>query len=385
MQRSALQANLERESEGEPKANKRRLDDRITNIATLDNDTMVEVYKYLNYCGLAKNSLVSKRSRDLIRTHRHKLALLYAKSISMVSHGKDPTVIKIFDKQLSPEAYNEWVICNGYSKQIPRKGQVADMTFFKVYELRADACYKDPKHRDWEDRTSVFYARAEFSHENWPLFQHFIRLLTDPFIYIRGLELAHQIDVFNMLASAMKPEHNRLQCGVLVLLLTSNIHKLIGWIKNHVRCLKFRIYDHRLWNHDEEFLDFFMTGAICTSRIEDCARHTERYDLSNVIVTFVQKFMDVKKCDEQQMVETIECNDADRAIDVLKRDYAKFIVKEEKFEDEGDEDSYQSSTVEVRFKLINCDIGKKLLITTNIHVYNDERSTYVLLEIKNLL
>ncbi|KAI1694688.1 hypothetical protein DdX_19983 [Ditylenchus destructor] len=43
----------------------------------MDNGTMVEAFKFLNYYQLATSSLVTKRFRDLIRTHRHKLALLH--------------------------------------------------------------------------------------------------------------------------------------------------------------------------------------------------------------------------------------------------------------------------------------------------------------------
>ncbi|KAI1697034.1 hypothetical protein DdX_18743 [Ditylenchus destructor] len=55
----------------------------IPNIAAMDNGTMVEAFKFLNYYQLAKNSLVSKRYWNLIRTHRHKLALLDVNYIDM--------------------------------------------------------------------------------------------------------------------------------------------------------------------------------------------------------------------------------------------------------------------------------------------------------------
>ncbi|KAI1713326.1 trypsin inhibitor like cysteine rich domain-containing protein [Ditylenchus destructor] len=85
MRRSARlgekQMNSKNEAETEPKAMKSQSDDRISNIATMDNGTMVESFKFLNYRQLAKNSLVSNRYWNLIRTHRHSLALLDIKEI----------------------------------------------------------------------------------------------------------------------------------------------------------------------------------------------------------------------------------------------------------------------------------------------------------------
>ncbi|KAI1699272.1 alcohol dehydrogenase transcription factor myb/SANT-like domain-containing protein [Ditylenchus destructor] len=95
----------------------------------MDNGTMVEVFKYLNYCGLAKNSLVSKRFRNLIQTHRHSFALLDVYSLGMRRRrrlrGSDPAGIKMFGKDISSDEYNEWVTRNQYSKQISLKGQDA--------------------------------------------------------------------------------------------------------------------------------------------------------------------------------------------------------------------------------------------------------------------
>ncbi|KAI1690596.1 hypothetical protein DdX_22405 [Ditylenchus destructor] len=79
------QAKVENDFQREPKAEKKRSNAKVTAIAVMDNGTMVQAFKYLNYCQLAKNSLVSKRFRNLIRTHRHSLALLYVDAIGMVS------------------------------------------------------------------------------------------------------------------------------------------------------------------------------------------------------------------------------------------------------------------------------------------------------------
>ncbi|KAI1696057.1 hypothetical protein DdX_19256 [Ditylenchus destructor] len=77
------QTNSENEAR-ETKAEKSQSNDKIPNIAAMDNGTMVESFKFLNYYQLAKSSLVSKRYWNLIRTHRHKLALLDVDEIYMV-------------------------------------------------------------------------------------------------------------------------------------------------------------------------------------------------------------------------------------------------------------------------------------------------------------
>ncbi|KAI1702180.1 hypothetical protein Ddc_17251 [Ditylenchus destructor] len=344
----------------EPSAQGRRSDNRIANIATMDNDTTVEAFKYLNYCRLAKNSLVSKRFRDLIQNQRHKLARIYVDSIGMYENYHDPTnSVEIFDKTLSPEEYNNWVIHNRYSKQIPLETQIAGMQSTqnerKVYRLYAnvDYYYKDSKPSYRTNNVNVFNARTELSQENWPVFQHFFRLLTDPFIFIRSMGLPRQNDALNLLAGAINPDCGRIQCQSLYVDLEDNMQNRISWIKGHVHCYHFSImgpiYPIVLpSNHDEEFLDFFMTGANCTSSI-----YLKFYEPCKLIARFVQKFMDLKGCDENKVVGTIVCHpNANVNIDALKRDYADFVVKEYISEITGS--SY------LVFEFVNNDIERKL-------------------------
>ncbi|KAI1708038.1 hypothetical protein Ddc_14508 [Ditylenchus destructor] len=314
----------------------------------MDSGTLMEVFSFLNYCQLARNCLVSKRFRDLIRTNRHRLALLYVDNIYMVYDNYVPsncTAIKIVDKWLSPEEYNEWVIRNGYSKQVSLEDQ-------RRFGLK---------------RTNVFYANADFNLENWPVFQHFVRLLSDPFIYIRSMELAYQTDVLSLLSGAINQDHGRLQCKQLVYNLCANAQQFMSWKKDHVLCDQFKIIGFKFWlsNFDEMFLDFFMTGANCTSRID-----VRNYNLSVVLVDFVKKFMDLKHCDEYQIVETIESNASFGAVDVLKRVYAEFIVKEEKNEDDH--------IIEQVFEFVNVEIGKKLQLTfiQRLQSYLDPYSSF---------
>ncbi|KAI1694667.1 hypothetical protein Ddc_21927 [Ditylenchus destructor] len=64
--------------------------------------------------------------------------------------------------------------------------------------------------------------------------------------------------------------------------------------------------------------------------------------------------MGLKNSDDCNFVETIEGNFKGQAKELFKRDYAKFIVKEEGHEDD-------ESTDQV-FKFVNNNIGKKLHI-----------------------
>ncbi|KAI1696808.1 hypothetical protein DdX_18858 [Ditylenchus destructor] len=278
----------------------------------MDNGTLVEVFKFLNYCQLAKNSLVSKRFSSLILTHRHSLELLYVDSISMKYHDRATAFIKVFTKQLSPKAYNQWIIRNQYSKQIPLEDQVGRTQSrqyeHNVYRIGAHAVYKDPNHHPlWNDMTTVFYASTKLDHENWPLFQHFVRLLSDPFIYIRCLELTSQNDVFNLLDRATSSDHNRLQCEKLLFYLYGDAQKSISWIKDHV------------------------------------------------------EFMDLKNFDEYQFIESIECNTEDGNVEALTERYDKFLAKEKANEDDG-------CTAVV---FVNNDVGKKLKLTvTNLSYFS---------------
>ncbi|KAI1709856.1 hypothetical protein Ddc_13682 [Ditylenchus destructor] len=206
--------------------------------------------------------------------------------------------------------------------------------------------------------TIVLAAGPEFNHENWPLFQHFVRLLSDPFVCIDRLCLSSQNDVLNLLAGAINPDRGRLRCKELDFEPHGNIQKFISWIKDHICCINFYVSDCMDSNHDQELLNFFLTGAHCTSVVD-----VNLYDLSGIVVDLVKKFWDFKKCDEYQLVQSIEStiledDKGSRDAQVLKREYRKFIVKEEHDEDDN-------STTYV-FEFNNDDIEKKLQLTLTI-------------------
>ncbi|KAI1697613.1 hypothetical protein Ddc_19605 [Ditylenchus destructor] len=330
-------------------------------MATMDNGTMVEAFKYLNYSQLAKNGLVSKRFCNLIRTHRNYLALLHVDFITMGdSDAIVSAVIKIFNKELTPDDYNEWIVRNGYSKQVSLEGGIAEKESTQnvpsCYHLGAYAYYKGLVHRDeFVDRTTVFSAQVELNDENWPVFQHFVRLATDPFIYIECVQLTYQNDVLNLLTRAINSDRNRLQCKELEFFLDGNSQIFMNWIKDHVRCNECRIYNFGDLNHDEEFLDFIVTGVHCTSSIV-----VRFYKLTKVVANFVQKFVDLKNCDEYKFVQSIksDAKDVNGVVQELKHNYPEFLVNEEKDDDHG-------STEHV-FEFINNDIEKKLQLTSYI-------------------
>ncbi|KAI1710265.1 hypothetical protein Ddc_13550 [Ditylenchus destructor] len=363
------QAESENEAHGELKGDNSRSDNSAPNSLTLDNDTMVEVLKHLNYCQLAKSCLVSKRYRDVIQKNRHKLALLKVNDIGIIYVPDNPSYINMFGKVLSREAYNDWVIRNHYSEQVPLESQFDEMQITqyerRVYQLWAYTKYTNPNN---SGSKTVFYANAEFSHENWSVFQHFVRLLTDPFIYIRHVELVTQNDVLSLLAEAIKPD--RLKCKLLNLYLRDDTQKFITRIKDHVFCNEFDIRVDIGSNYAEEFLNLFMTGRNCTSEI--CA---ENFDLCDVILGFIQKFMQLKSCDENQLVESICGNVLNQSVEGMKRSFTELIAKEE--------EGYRSNMRIIEF--VNNDIGKKLLLTIeNLNIADDNSMSNFWIKINNL-
>ncbi|KAI1691531.1 hypothetical protein Ddc_24175 [Ditylenchus destructor] len=266
-----------KETRGSTRLGEKQMDDRIPNIAAMDNGTMVETFKFLNYYQLATSSLVSKRYWNLIRTHRHSLALLDV-DITMNSYVSypEPAVIRMCNKVLSTKynghtsEYNEWIVRNGYSTQIPFESQIAATENVReFYQFRAD--------RNSDPAMEVFYTHVELEDETWPLFQHFIRLFMDPFIYIRFLDLNPQKGL-SLLTGAMNPDRDRLQCKRLNVYFDGDVQKLLAWIKDHVRCDEFGIKGSSDSNYDEVTLDFFLTGAPCTTEI-----YVKRYDLLKVV------------------------------------------------------------------------------------------------------
>ncbi|KAI1699274.1 hypothetical protein Ddc_18641 [Ditylenchus destructor] len=201
------------------------------------------------------------------------------------------------------------------------------------------------------DYNAVFNAKVELNHENWPLFQHFVRLITDPFVYFGQMALTPQNDVFNLLRREINPDFCHLRCRKFELNLDGDSQNFFSWIKDHVLCSKFNI-----WNYysgcfsqgqlpEAVLVDFFLTGALCTSEFK--VKHGA-YPFK-IIIEFLQKFMDLKSCDEYQVVESIEWKVETGSVEELKRECAKFVVKEE-----GNHRT---------FEFVNNDIGKKLQIT----------------------
>ncbi|KAI1707750.1 hypothetical protein DdX_12306 [Ditylenchus destructor] len=334
--------STEKEAQIGPKLKKNRLDDKTSKIAIFDNGTMVEAFKYLSYYQLAKSGFVSKRFRNLIKTHRHSLALLYVSYIGMNNFLVIPTGIRMFENELSPEDYNEWVIRNNYSKQIPpAAGKQSTDDVRKIYRFRANIYCKDSN-----ATTTVFSARTKLNHESWPLFQHFVRLLSDPFVYIQYLNLTPLKELLHLLSEAINPDHGRIQCEELAYEFNLKTKKFWNWTKAHLCCNRLEIF-LKTGNSDNVFFDLFMTGAHFTPNVVIQGR-----PLFQSVTDFVQKFIGLKNCDASQMIESIRCYDHESTVDALKVKYGPFFTKEEKIQ-------YDSATALV-FEFVNADIGKKL-------------------------
>ncbi|KAI1708560.1 hypothetical protein Ddc_14294 [Ditylenchus destructor] len=268
-----------------------------------------------------------------------------------------PFFAKIFNKRLSPDAYNGWIVRNDYSNRVPPKvrGKRSRQNDHKIYEFNACAVYKGPNRRRPNGGTKAFFARMKLDNETWPLLQHFVSLLADSFIYIRHIELTSRYELLNLLTDAMTPERGHLQCEEMHFYLEDNVQKFMSWLKNNVRCDKFQISDISGLDRNEELLNFFITGGHCTSALE-----VRYYDLSQdrsyIIVDLVQKFLDLKTCDEYELVDSIQYNSAGEIAEALKHKYTKFIVKVE---------TANCSSPQI-FQFVNKDIGKKMEFTTSV-------------------
>ncbi|KAI1696945.1 hypothetical protein DdX_18792 [Ditylenchus destructor] len=146
-----------------------------------------------------------------------------------------------------------------------------------------------PSRREWNDRSTVFYARAELNDDNWPLFQHFVRLITDPFIYIDSMELT-------------------------------------GGHSTPIVPVPIQIFDKEL--------------------------SPEAYN--------EWKFLELENWDDYQGVHSIQSYQAvmNQNLQPLKKDYAKFLVKEEHNDDDH--------STEYSFEFVNNAIGKKLQLIFKI-------------------
>ncbi|KAI1692805.1 hypothetical protein DdX_21036 [Ditylenchus destructor] len=275
--------------------------------------------------------------------------------------------MKIFNKELSPEEYNDWVVRNNYSNQSSLKRQAAGSR--PNCELRAYGDYEDPT----QESTYVFFAHAkELNHETWPLFEHFVRLLTDPFIYIRYLGLIYQADVLKLLAATIyRSNRGRLQCGILGFGFQRNVQTPFNWIKDHVRCVSFEqsiaVSNCTATRHKQLF-EFFATGSRCTSEIVVIDSHISKA----VIIDFVLNFMELKNCDESHIVNSIRGNLFYLTAEALNTVYEQFIIKKEQ----------NRGTTAHFFEFVNVVIRKKLQLSITRMSYHEPRP--VIMEIINL-
>ncbi|KAI1702394.1 MIZ/SP-RING zinc finger domain-containing protein [Ditylenchus destructor] len=351
----------------------------MTNINSLDIYTMLKVFKYLDYCELAKSSRVSKKFYNIIRAHRKSLARLTVESVimTMKTSCRSTFFLQTFNKLLSPSAYKEWILRNQYLDQVQFYAQFAgeqiieyddkmDQRYLKEYKgihfFTAEVNYKYP---NFGDNTKVFHARIPLQHihKNVALLQHFVRLLTDPNIYINYLQLDPQNDVLTLLDKTIgNRDRNRLHCKVLEVYPNVDIYpftpNLISWAKNNVCCnelnIEYHFGDHLTRTHDQMLLDLFMNGSHMTSAI-----NTFIYDLSNVVVDFVQNFMDLQQSDDHQIVQHIHGNRSLQiAVAKLKSKYVECVVMEEI---DACED-----TSEYVFEFVNSNIAKKLQLTGTV-------------------
>ncbi|KAI1715853.1 hypothetical protein Ddc_10770 [Ditylenchus destructor] len=207
------------------------------------------------------------------------------------------------------------------------------------------------------------------SHKNLPLNQHFVRLVADPNIYICNLILHPQNDVLHLLANAIETQGSKLQCKWLKVSVGNKDgeENFISRVKNHVRCYQLDIYhrDSPCKYDDDIMLDLFLNGALMTPAIL-----ASNYDFSNIVVDLVQKFLNLKECDQFQLVPSIRSYVAKPVLEVLKHHYAP---KEPR---EGTS----------AFEFINNNILKKLEIIVKISdkiscSYSDDRFS---LNINNL-
>ncbi|KAI1690533.1 hypothetical protein DdX_22430 [Ditylenchus destructor] len=148
-----------------------------------------------------------------------------------------------------------------------------------------------------------------------------------------------------------------------------NSHQYITWAKDHLRCNQFSIYGEANLSQ-EALLDLFVTGGQCTSLII-----VDYNDISKAMIDFVQKFLELENWDDYQGVQSIRSSHVvkNQAIQVLKNDYAKFLVKEEHNDDDD--------STEYSFEFVNNAIGKKLQLIAKIF---DDEYFPVSMEIMNL-
>ncbi|KAI1710375.1 RNA recognition motif domain-containing protein [Ditylenchus destructor] len=177
-------------------------------LSAMDNEVLLDTFKFLRYSQLAKSCHVSKNFRDFIRIHRHSLARLRVRRMHMgyngnalqiPSSGRDD--VEVFDTPLNRDDYDSWVLRNGYSKRDPFLDQYTGNPKDRYHIRYCLVAWTYPPSFQEEDepniygmvvfsqRIFVFRATPELNQENFPLFQHFFNLLSDPFILVEELEL----------------------------------------------------------------------------------------------------------------------------------------------------------------------------------------------------
>ncbi|KAI1706611.1 hypothetical protein Ddc_15192 [Ditylenchus destructor] len=343
----------------------------------VDDHTLEQTFKFLGYFQLAKSSLVSRRFSRVIQSNRSRLAKLRVKKLLMDRRIRiHQNFITVCDVEFNPNEYREWAYPYGYTKGYRFDSPVVAVT--AAYDSRS------PERREqhhsfirlqalaYEDSNTlvtVFSAvtSTKLSYDNWPLYQHFIRLLNDPFAYFERLTLiSFQNFAWNALVENYGSRNRSVTCKYAKILLEDDSKDFLVWIKQNVvsEDLSLRRYETSTYDQDDT-VSFLSTGQKCASSV---VLRDEVYNgehLIGAIYDLIEKFLDLETSIQCQMISSINfrhiCNLSERFL----TNFARAFVR-----DEIVEDSFSRI-----YQFMNRNIKKKLEVKIEIVNIIDPHST----------
>ncbi|KAI1715338.1 hypothetical protein Ddc_10994 [Ditylenchus destructor] len=289
-------------------------------------DVMIDSLRFLNYCDLAKTSLISKKLSEFIQTHRSSLTLLRVKEMIMEYHEKQVpdgysrtsySTTMLFGVKKFDLDHDDWIESNGYSATFEFKPKEVDLEnlFQKqppkptnCISLHASARYHESGSCIKEDSaplTVVFstFVKPKFNRldcrRHWPMLQHFVRLLSDPFVYFESIHLVSlKNELWKPLVKNLKLTLNRTLCNGAEIRLENNAGEFLDWMKNYLRCSQLSL--RSTGSPNDELATFLLSGSKCTSHAMISGTYNRALEHN-----LVARFLTLKQDDRDQMIPSI--------------------------------------------------------------------------------
>ncbi|KAI1692016.1 hypothetical protein DdX_21492 [Ditylenchus destructor] len=328
-------------------------------------DVMIDSLRFLNYCDLAKASLISKKLSEFIQTHRSSLPFLRVKEMLMEYHEeqlpdrysrKSFSTITLFGVKNFDLDHKDWIKSNGYSATFEFEHKQSPPEPSNRISLHAAARFHESGSCIKEDSAPLTVVFSTFVKPNfhridcrrhWPMLQHFVRLLSDPFVYFERIQLVSlRNELWKPLVKNLKLTLTRTLCNDAEVCVENNAGEFLNWMKNYLRCSHLSL--RSTGSPNDELAAFLLSGSTCTPLAVISGTYNKELEHN-----LVARFLTLKQIDRDQVIPSISFPwmiSVHTIKEMFEDKFSDFLVREE---------NTSESFLQV-YEFTNSDIMQKL-------------------------